>query len=66
MNRIIVASELQNRSLEELTVAFNKAQQELVKSSPCSAERRNALASIENIRRAINHRQVQRPKPPGF
>lgn len=66
MNRIIVGSELQSLSLEELSVVFNKANQELVKSAPGSPERRNALASIENIRRAINSRHTLQPKPPGF
>lgn len=65
MNRIIVASELQNRSLEELKVAFHKAQQDLARSAAGSAERRNALASLENIGRAIDSRQTLRPKPPG-
>ena len=66
MRRIITPSELQNRKLEELKVAFHKAQQELTKSEPNSPERRNALASLENIRRAMNSRHILRPKPPGF
>ncbi|TCS59861.1 hypothetical protein [Varunaivibrio sulfuroxidans] len=66
MKKIITTSDLQNSPLEELKVAFNKAQQDLTKSEPNSPERRNALASIENIRRAMNSRHIQRPKPPGF
>ncbi len=66
MNRIITTSDLQNRKLGELRVAFHRAQQDLTKSEPNSPERRNALASLENIRRAMNSRYIQRPKPPGF
>jgi len=66
MSRIITPSELQKRSLEELRVAFNRAQQDLAISAPNSPERRNALASLENIRRAMNNRHTLRPKPPGF
>ena len=66
MNRIITQSELQNRNLEELKVAFHKAQQDLAMSAPNSPERRNALASLENIQRAMSSRQTLRPKPPGF
>ena len=66
MNRIITAAELQNRPLKELKVAFKKAQQDLTKSAPNSPERHNALASLENIRRAMNSRYTLRPKPPGF
>lgn len=66
MNRIITPSELQTRNLQELRVAFHRAQQDLAISDPKSPERRNALASIENIRRAMNSRDTQRPKPPGL
>lgn len=66
MSRIITPSELQNRPLEELRVAFHRAQQELAMSEPNSPERRNALASLENIRRETNSRHTASPKPLGF
>lgn len=66
MSRIITPSELQNRPLEELGAAFHRVQQDLAISEPNSPDRCNALASIENIRRAMNNRYTARPKPPGF
>lgn len=56
MSRLIVTSELQRLSLTELWAIHAKVQQELVRSPADSAQRRNALASLENIRRAINTR----------
>ncbi len=58
MSRIITASELQNRSLTELQALYRTVQQELAASAPGSAARRNALASLENISRAIAQRRV--------
>ena len=65
MSRIVTAAELQYRSPSELHALYRKAQQELAASAPGSAERRNALATIENVTRALNRRQAI-PRPPGF
>ena len=57
MSRIITASELQNRSLADLQALYRAVQQELSASATGSADRRNALASLENIGRAIAQAQ---------
>ncbi|MBK8174836.1 MAG: hypothetical protein IPK66_06070 [Rhodospirillales bacterium] len=53
MSQIITAAELQNRTLSDLQTLYRKAQEELTRSPRGSADRRNALASLENISRAI-------------
>ena len=54
MSKIILASELEGRSLSELWSLYATVERELTQSALGSAQRRNALASLENIRRAIN------------
>ena len=49
MCRIITASELANKPNIELSALFQKVSQELANSEIGSSERRNALASLENI-----------------
>ncbi|MBV1886485.1 MAG: hypothetical protein KUG61_05340 [Parvibaculaceae bacterium] len=66
MNGIITTAELQYRTTGKLKAAFYKAQQELSRSNPNTAECRNAPASIENINRALNSRLTTRPPTPGF
>ncbi|WP_340150679.1 hypothetical protein [uncultured Sneathiella sp.] len=56
MTRIITMYELQNLTHSELNVLQRKTRDELTRSVPGSAERRNALASLENITRAVNSR----------
>ena len=58
MSQIITAHELENRSLGELEALYRKVFDELVRSEPDSAERRNALASLENISRVLNKRRT--------
>ena len=53
MSRIITMAELQNRSLAQLHALHCKVQQELTVSALDSHARRNALASLENISRAM-------------
>ncbi|MCP5366716.1 MAG: hypothetical protein H6907_09920 [Hyphomicrobiales bacterium] len=60
MSRLIVSSELQRLSLTELWALHAKICDDLIRSPADSAERRNALASLENIRRAIN---TSKPMP---
>ena len=66
MQKIITPSELGHRSESELSALFRQVSQELAGTKPGSAERRNALASLENIQRAQATRRTQRPSPPGF
>lgn len=55
MSRIITMTELQNRPLAHLQRLHHQVQQELAQSAPDGEARRNALASLENISRAITH-----------
>ena len=70
MCRIITASELNNKTSNELSALFYKVSQQVAKSEPGSPERSNALASLENISRAMCTRHTEPrylcPKPPGF
>ena len=56
MSKIILASELKGRTLSELWSLYAHVERQLTQSAVNSADRRNALASLENIRRAINAR----------
>lgn len=53
MSRIILASELQGRTLSELWSLYAIVERQVTQSPVNSSERRNSLASLENIRRAI-------------
>ena len=66
MSQIITAAELQNRTLCDLQTLYRKVQAELTRSPRGSADRRNALASLENISRAIARKRACQPRPPGF
>lgn len=63
--RLISDSELTRRSDAELAVLFQKAAQALATTKLDTPERRNAVASLQNIgrERARRHRQ---PRPPGL
>ena len=50
--KLISNHELQKRSANELAALFRSLSQELVRTTRGSPERRNALASLENIARA--------------
>lgn len=50
--KLISNHELQKRSGSELAALFRSLSQELVRTTRGSPERRNALASLENIARA--------------
>ena len=50
--KLISNDELQKRSESELSILFRKVSEGLVRTSRGSPERRNALASLENISRA--------------
>lgn len=50
--RLISAIELYSRSENELSALFHKVTNSLVRTEQGTPERRNALASLENISRA--------------
>ncbi len=53
MSKLITANELAGKSIPELRAVYRAAHDDLVRSEPGSPERRNALASLENISRAL-------------
>lgn len=53
---LITHYELASKGVSELRGLYRKAFNALVQSVPGSAERRNALASLENISRELNRR----------
>ena len=61
MCRMITTQELQRLSLAELQTLFRQVHSELARSAPGSADRRNALASLETIAAAIHARHLMRP-----
>ena len=63
MSRIILPVDLQGLSLNELWSLHAEADRALTRSAAGSAERRDALASLENIRRAIAARETLPMKP---
>jgi hypothetical protein len=67
MCRIIAQTELHHLSDAQLCALFNEVSRSLYSTGPGSKERNAALASLENIQRAIAQRlAAPRPKPPGF
>ena len=67
MSRIITPSELQRLGPQELRSLFHKVSQALAQTQPGTQERRETLASLENIQRAIAQPPAPpRPNQPGF
>ncbi len=67
MCRIITQSELAKLDDHQLRALFNQISKELNVSERGSKQRRAALASLENIQRALAQRlATPRIKPPGF
>lgn len=64
MSTVLTISTLQNRSDFDLQNLLRKAQYDLDCSAPGSADRRDALATLDNIRRVMTQRAF-RPRP-GF
>lgn len=54
--KLITRYELASQSIRELSGLYRMVFNALVQSAPESPERRNALASLENISREINQR----------
>lgn len=61
MDRLITRSELTGRTTSELSALFRLAAEALARSRPGSPERRDALASLDNIAR---ERASRRPPSP--
>ncbi|MGR3761918.1 hypothetical protein ACUXV3_17600 [Roseobacteraceae bacterium NS-SX3] len=61
MSKIFTAAALDRYSLPELRTLFQQAQQDLKVSDPDSSERREALANLENVSRAISERTAGTP-----
>jgi hypothetical protein len=59
--RLITQHELAQRSDKDLSSLFLEATQALITSAPESAERRNALATMENISRERRARCQMQP-----
>lgn len=53
MSKFITTNELVSKSIPELRTLYRATHDDLVRSEPGSPERRVALASLENISRAI-------------
>ena len=56
MTHFITNHELARLSLHELQGLYRKVFNDLVQSQPGTPERRNALASLDNIQRELNRR----------
>jgi hypothetical protein len=65
MSTVLTIATLQTRSDWELQTLTRKVQYDLECSAPGSAERHDALATLENISRVMARRTF-RPRPPGF
>lgn len=61
--RLIIAAELDHLPETVLHSKFYRVSQELAATEPATTDRANALASLENINRAIIMRRI---KGPGF
>lgn len=57
--KLITRFELASRSESELHALYHDVFNALAQSAPCSAERRNTLASLENIAAELALRNVR-------
>lgn len=65
MSTVLTIAALQSRSDCELQNLLRKARYDLECTATGSAERRDALATLENITAVMRQRSM-RPRPPGF
>jgi hypothetical protein len=63
MTKIITCAELRHRRLEELQALFRSLEIELLRTEPGSFERTTALASLENVSRAMAIRRARQAHP---
>ena len=59
--RLITAAELEDQPIAVLNSKFFTVSQELVRTEQATTHRANALASLENINRAIIKRRLKGP-----
>lgn len=59
MSRLITANQLASKTIPELRALYRAAHDDLVRSAPGSHERGTALASLENISRAMAHSHIR-------
>ena len=63
MSRLIMAQELKTHSIAELFSLLAAIKNDFAASNPGTPERRNAIASFENVQREINHRRSRHLQP---
>ncbi len=63
MDRLIMTQELHSLNETELRALLHEVSQQLARSNQGSHERRNALASYENIVRTLNMHRARQFKP---
>jgi hypothetical protein len=63
MTKIITCAELRYSRLEELQALFRSLEAELLRTAPGSFERTIALASLENVSRAMATCRARPPYP---
>ncbi|MGA8758500.1 MAG: hypothetical protein WB611_19680 [Stellaceae bacterium] len=63
MTKIITCAELRYRGLEKLQALFRSLEAELLRTPPGSFERTTALASLENVSRAMATCLARPPHP---
>ena len=63
MSKVITVFELQRLPQSELAAMQRNMQDALTRSAEGSTERRNALASLENINRVLNARRALNLRP---
>jgi len=63
MTKIITCAELRHYRLEELHALFRSLEVELLRTEPGSFERTTALASLENVSRAMATCRARLPYP---
>lgn len=51
--KLIVASELETRTFQELSAIYSGLSKFLIRSAPHTMERSNAIGSLENVSRAM-------------
>ena len=59
--KLITASELAHKTLAQLGALYRMVSDELAQTEPCSPERANMIATLENISRAIAALRLRPP-----
>lgn len=61
MQKLIVAAEITGRTEKELSTIYARVTRELTQSEAGTPERRNALASLDNVVTELNVRRMMEP-----